>query len=355
VHALIYRISISPETDDKMKRAILRGGYKSEDQFILHSIENQIREELDSEVVVYGSREASVFANREQEIFRRAAIDSSASRNLIAPSPRTPVTVENPNSSMLSQLPLWGQLYKFLPTKLGLRVLCNLTLTSTVSYKEFREAAAKEAVLFKGKLVKKDRSLGNKFGEELATAFPDDNDKSIRRYQDQYLVYARPNVEQISSLAAQMKWLSVDSKRKVGITKLGLEFAKLSNPIIDADGDEPLSQEEKMCIIDQIIEMYRAEASQMEFVLEQISSGISSRQMLNQRLVQFYRKNWSNESKQWKEGLFNTMRAGEIGRLYELRLVSKTRDGLNVSYAITEDGKKILDRLKREIQGTGAK
>ena len=256
---------------------------------------------------------------------------------------------------MVLQLPLWGQLYKFLPTKVGLRILANLTQSSTVSYKEFRETAAREAVLFKRRLAKKDRSLGNKFGGELSTAFPDNNDKSISRYQDQYLVYARPSVEQISSLAAQMRWLNVDAKRKVGITKLGLEFVKLSSPVIDGDGEEPLSREERNCIIDQLITQYRAEALQMEFVLREIASGTSSRRALNDRIVQFYRKNWPNESKNWSEGVFNTMRAGEISRLYELGLISKTRDGLMVTYSITEEGEKVLERLRRPSVGIPAR
>jgi DNA-binding transcriptional ArsR family regulator len=333
-----------------MKRAITKGGYGSTDQFIRLAIDNQIRDELEGSYE-WPAPVSNPIGSRSSSLGEGGGI----ARNLLSPPNRTPVIVGLPAPSMVSQLPLWGQLYKFLPTKVGLRILANLTQTSNVSYKEFRETAAKEAVLFKRRLAKKDRTLGNKFGGELSTAFPDNNDKSINRYEDQYLVYARPSVKQISSLAAQMRWLSVDAKRKVGITKLGLEFAKLPSPIIDGDGEEPLSREERNCIIDQLITQYRAEALQMEFVLREITSGVSSRQGLNDRIVQFYRKSWPNECRNWREGVFNTMRAGEISRLYELGLISKTRDGLMVTYSITEEGERVLERLRRPPVGIPAR
>ena len=336
-------IEVPKRIHEQLSALLVKGEYEDLNQFVLVAVENQIRAESGEEDPWEVS--APVL---EAETKTPLPLKGTLPVNGLLVRPFSyPIVSDHPISSEFPSRPLWGQLYKFLPSKVGLRVLANMSKTGPPSLNQFRTTAAEIATGFRRVLVNMDRKLGRKFGEELSTSFPSNNDKSRKRFMDQYLIYFRSSNAKIDGLPARMGWLNVIKDGRsisVGITKSGYEFAKLENPIIDHQGVEPLSSEEKDFILNHILATHRGEALHTALVLRAISSGVASREQLNQAMAVAYREHW-NDAESWSPAVINTMRSGIISRLFELGLIEKQKTGVKVTYLVTAEGLMWLGRL----------
>lgn len=347
-------IDVPRRLDDRIKAILTNGEYTDLNQFALVAIENQIvAESAGGNPWEQGTVETSKGEEAQTISVQNKNVEQYGASLVSKPAQR-PILVNAPEENELFKGPLWGQYYKFLPAKVSLRVLAAMSKDSPPNYGEFRQAATEVAVRVGQLLAKRDKKLGRKFGEELFTCFPMNTDKSRGRFMNQYVVYRKPSTGKIDGLPAKMKWLKAfadNGSVKVGITKDGYEFAMIDNPVLDAEGNESLSHEEKEFILSNITLNNEDEATHIFLVLDVIASGVSSRELLNQTLSARYAKRW-NGAEGWSAGVVNTYRAGAISRLYELGLIEKSRNGLTVAYKLSQSGLAWLDKLRATLKAS---
>lgn len=250
-----------------------------------------------------------------------------------------------PDNDLLVAGPLWGQFYRILPTKPALRILGQLSADAQPTFASFKSAATAEAEAMGLLLLERDVSSGRKFGDRVSTSFPSPDEKSRRRYRDQFLGYVRPGDGRLDGLLPRLKLVniwSVEGTHMIGITAAGLEFAKLPNPVIDGGASKSteaaFSAEESRFLLDHIRTKLPIEDEHMRFLLHAVQDGITEREALNDRMRDFYGSRVSDSSS-WSDAHVNTMRAGVTSRLYELGLLERERSLEGVKYTLTEAGR----------------
>jgi hypothetical protein len=268
--------------------------------------------------------------------------------------------------------PLWGQINRIFPLKVALRHISHLNIS---------ENGLMDIDLFKPgqDLIKSLADYGNmlnlidKAGERgksrrLSTGLPIGDDsyklqKSMARFLSHFVFELRKD-NLITGGLAKMKFLElyrIDGEGvKVGITKAGNKFSKLSNPLLDDDpifsgkdvsqfenmsdeekisylgkDCETLSGKEKDFIINHVKESYPAEYSAIKSLLNNINKGKNSPTALKSSM-QTYLANGLSES------ALATVVNGLVSRCAELGLLGKTKEGLNVTYHVTNAGKSLI-------------
>ena len=252
--------------------------------------------------------------------------------------------VADPDSSAVAGPLLWGQHYKFLPTKVALRVLARMASTIPL-LGTFSQTASAVAVGWGERLRSIDKEQGRKLGDQVATSFPEGNEKSTHRFRDQYLAYLRPSDRRIDGMLPRLRFVTVysdDGSNRIGLTSAGREFVAMRNPVIDDGATGPsLSDEEVSFLLRHIQSKLPAEAKHMAALLRLTSQGATSPEALNRKMGRFY-QDYQDDGRPWTRGHLNTMRAGVTSRLFELGLLSKEKQGVAVTYHPTERGKNWL-------------
>lgn len=169
----------------------------------------------------------------------------------------------------------------------------------------------------------------------------------MKRFATQYLIYVRVISSRLDGFLPSLKMVNIleedeGTVTKIGLTDFGNEFAKLKNPIMDDSGVTALSQDEKKFITDHILKNLPNESLHIAHTLNLIKTGTDSRMELNKKLRKFYNKNFPNYVN-WSDAVVNTMRAGLLGRIYELGLLGKKKEGKKVQYSVSDDGTRFLE------------
>lgn len=338
-----YLVDLPPSLVDKVRRVLEKGSFGSFHEFIITALENQARAE---------EGDVNPWLNEETRIEEIHPVNQSKGRDIMSSllvAPKEPLRFFMPPlGDNIEPGPFWGQYYKFLPTKLAVRVLYNLTKEKYPDYRKYRDDGATCAVAFGRELSKLDDSLGHKFGYRIGTGFPSKGEKSTSRFMDQYLVYVSPNRKLVRGLPAKLKFINFEeegSTLQVGLTEAGYRFADLVNPVIDHTGKNAISSDEAKFLLEWLQQVAPAETKHMLVTLQLISSEATSRTQLNEQLELYYTKDWPGLF-DWSEGVVNTMRAGVISRMVELGLVTKRKEGITVNYQLTPAGVEWSSRVK---------
>jgi hypothetical protein len=251
-------------------------------------------------------------------------------------------------SSLQRDQYLWGQYNRILPTKIVTRVMANLAKnnsTDTVLLEDLQEKASEIARNVGRDIERADERIGRKRGEIISAGFPIGKgpgaDKAKLRFKNQFVGYlsggkaegASPTLKFIDFLG------NTKNSTRVGITDFGLKFASLSNPVIDRqDYSTPFSSEEVTFLLDHIVSQLPEEAELIQLILSNVKKGIASPEGLNERV--------RSSHPEWKRSQPSTMRAGVVSRITELGLLDREKDGVKVTYRLTELGEKYLARLE---------
>jgi hypothetical protein len=215
---------------------------------------------------------------------------------------------------------------------------CQAQISSTVPLGALHESAADAARQYGKVITKKDRELGRKRGNILAAGLPVGNeDKSKLRFKTQFIGYL--SKDKLEGACPTLRFINIvkdkDGTVVAGLTEYGLKFASLENPILDRDDfSSPFTGAEVDFLLDHIKSMLPSEFELMRFVLQKISSGITTPDELDEELGKF--------NHEWKGSEASTMRSGLISRLIELGLVRRNKDGVKVSYVLTEKGNDLI-------------
>jgi len=241
---------------------------------------------------------------------------------------------------------LWGQINKILPIKFVVRLLAN-ELSSDGEpplLGEFAKSAAAAARAFGVDLRRVDEREEHAWGEQLSTAFPisDKVDRALARFGSQFVGYVRASGE-MSGALLELQFANIIGRNRdirIGLTEAGLQFAQLTNPVLDErEYSRPLSEEEIDFYLDHIKKRVPWEAAAFKVILSILADGITGREEVNREI--------SNRlSVPWSEAQVNTERAGTMARMFQLGLLDRKRDGIRVEYKVTERGMRWLRNSK---------
>ncbi len=337
-------VEISTDVAEKINKFIIEGKFSSLPEFIQIAIHNQLLIEETDVKSIKINLETSEFSTKPN---RHSALvmHNFSTNELLKLNPNGYDKIElvpNPLKNRLNSGPLWGQYNRIFPVKLIVRVLANLMLITQgpIDLEEFKKRTADLARELGRRLNDFDRLEQRGAGQKLATALPigDDYSKSIRRFVNQFIGSLDRNGKMIGS-APKHEFVSIIEPKtpKIGLTKTGLAFARLSNPILDSSSwDTSLSDKEVQFYLKHVRKLIPAEADLMDLVLSSIDRGYNSPEKLKEVVA-----NYDSNLKPTKA---NTIRSGLIGRLSELGLISIIRTGRMIRYELTKTGRKQLAR-----------
>ncbi len=340
-----YLVDVSPEIAEDMNKHVRSGKYKSVQDFILAALQNQVYIETENTNGDSETTATTGLSNLPMASTASLPPKTDAARLLLKPEPSDVRTV--PVGSVPRPSYLWGQYNRLFPVKIVVRVAANLSGQNGFGYVplgELQERTAEIAREMGRTILRNDRLLGRKRGTIISAALPigRDQDKAKTRFKNQFVGFlARSRVE---GAAPTLKFLNIMRGDKnivqVGITDLGLRFSSIPNPIIDRDDySTAFSLEEIEFLLDHIASEVPAEAKLIQLVLDGVKRGVATPEELND-LVRSYNVEW-NES----EAI--AMRSGIVSRVSELGLLERRKDGVKVTYLLSEPGANYLEKLKR--------
>lgn len=339
-----YIIDIPRWLDVKIKAILADEGsdYSSIGEFIVVACENQIR--IEAEDTEVGSIEPVA---TEKNVPRKEKLEHLLSSDILAVS-----TVNSPSPDKVDAILLWGQVNRIFPIKLGTRVLANSLKdmgAGLMNLEDFRNKATRIAREFGLKLRILDKRKMRKPGEKLSTGLPAGSkaELSMNRYKAHYLAY-QTGKGTLSGALADLRLANIEGDN-IGITEKGLEFAKLSNPLLDskeANLTMPLSGGEIKCFLSLVSEFLPDEHAFMNTVLGMIESGEPPREVFNSRVKGFLEKVWKREI---TNAVANTMRSGVLSRMWELKLVECRHVGKTVVYSAVRGSGGELGGAKEEV------
>ena len=336
-------IDVNSDLDLKISETIRSKGYRDFQHFASIALENQVlaENEIQQHWNIFRNhlRPDNVVSTHNDSLYLRPTSDCKI--------------LDSPTNEELVDDFLWGQYYRFLPIKLAVRVLVNLSGKYFPPYTEFIEAATSSAYSIRKELFRIDNRKRNHFGDKVSAGFPDETEESIRRFKDHFLITWRKGSSKLDGMLARLKFANVveiDGEPRVGVTDFGHQFAVLHNNVLDDNRLPSLSEDERSYLLKHIFRYMPNEAKHLTIMLNLIRSDNNTRDALNATLRDFY-PDLAAEAN-WSDNVVNTMRAGMIGRLQEMGLIDRHKSGKFVSYSVTEVGDSVANASisSREIR-----
>jgi len=257
---------------------------------------------------------------------------------------------------VLKEEPLSGYLNRLFPVKFALRMLACWSMqkaheagegelgpdTVNITLGEFRKLSSQTCAYARKWLVDLDRRAGkgNK-GAEVAAGFPEDNKKAKDRFCAQFIGSMRKN-ELTGALYELGLVTSVDFMGHISdeiyFTPEGWEFMVLSNSLMDNGGKgwidyiksgKRFSDPEIDFLLRHIKQHLPAEWAFMQEVGTLIDAGSNRPKTLEENII-------SNHD--WEKTRASQYRNGVLSRMEELELISREKEGRQVTYHLTEKG-----------------
>ena len=346
-------LDIDPQLELKIEGIIRAKGFRDFHHFATVALENQVAWET-GDITGKGLTNAldlqiSQLNKAVPPVNEALEAALTANKNLLRmPNPKPKLShlslPENANSV------LWGQYYRFLPVKVGVRVLLNMYTEHFPELRDFTEKVTNVALPLRHQLAKLDRMDRRSFGELLSATFPTNDEKSVSRFVNQYMLHLRTSDMTLLGMMPELKLINVISDDKgiarIGLTNFGSQFALLQNPAIDLDKPESLSSDEIDFLLNHIADNLPAEFEHMTIALKAIENGKKTRNELNAALKGYYLH--YHKGSEWSDTVVNTMRSGLFSRLNELGLVRREKHGKYIRYHITDVGKRYIQSISEK-------
>jgi hypothetical protein len=336
-----YIIDCPKDIHEKVVDLIAKGRYSSMQDFAITAFQNQMVIE-NSDLGLQRDNKHTI--QRDSQLSPQELGDGKIdySVNQINPDIITHVEI---NKSKGSDHWLFGQINRVLPIKFGLRMLLIMLQEKGqwLPLEYFHEKAAKNARSFGDKLEEIDEHKQNKRSEKLSVGFPIGSiSKSLDRYKSQFLGYVKPTSGIYVGALPILNFAEIiknkDDKYSIGITKPGKSFGMLQNTFIDKlDGLESITEQEATFYIEHIIESVPSESSAVNIILDLINSGINSPKQIDEKIGAMF--------PEWTDNQVTTNRSGVLGRVWDMGLINKERDGLRVSYSLSKFGLRMLKKF----------
>ena len=253
--------------------------------------------------------------------------------------------------------PLSGYYNRIFPVKFVLRILAALSLLNThefadssddwsgdfepISLDELRKISLEHAIYARTFLTMIDEE-SNKLkntGSEISVGFPEDTEKARERFVAQFVGSMRK--KQLSGALIEMGFANLPkfgpfSMDEIHFTKAGWKFMMLPNPLIDngvqgwidfAKTGKRFSEQEIIFLLEHFKEKLPNEWEHLRNISIEISKGNCRPKILDKELMRIYH---------WELTAASQIRNGAIGRMEELTLLTREKDGREVTYKLTD-------------------
>jgi hypothetical protein len=257
---------------------------------------------------------------------------------------RTPINY-NKISEVLLKNPIkngyiWGQYNKFFALKFAVRYLAYLQSESNylaINLNEFHDRGSHAASQIKQILIQSDNKAGRVWGEGFSTGLPDNEEKSRSRFKHHFIGYLDTKGNPVGALP-DIGFIVIDDG-KVALSRYGLAFAKIKNPVLDENLFSPhlFTWEEQQYLIDHIKNNISIEWNGMKSVIHWINEGINSPEKLNAKFATL--------DSTWTSKMANTYRTGMLARMFDLGFISRKKIGVNSNYVVTDIGNKTVEAV----------
>ena len=226
---------------------------------------------------------------------------------------------------------LWGQFSRFLPIKFTLRILawCELRNNHPVTIQEWSMAVRTLSPFYRLILRELDLAYGTRRGEQMASGFPKDTEKSTERFTRHFCADIYSDGKMVG-LPSHLGLITNDGDR-IQFTAEGLAYVEATNPLIDKAGPEgrTIGADEETILLSTILNHLPSEWKFMIQVRDWIDEGFNTPTLLEGKIKQIYGRGTPTD---WNENQIPTYRGGVIGRLGELCLITREWKFRSVTY-----------------------
>jgi len=179
-----------------------------------------------------------------------------------------------------------------------------------------------------------DERQGTRRDDRLDVGFPsgDDEDAASSRFLSQFFFDQREDGS-VSGALPLLRFVGPVAEDRIGLTEAGLTFARLENPVLRAprEAQRRLSAEESEFYVQHVMERVPGEAAAFTAIAEAFRNGIHT----NTDLADHLRNSVGPD---WSDSLVSTQRSGAMGRMLDLGLTRRERQGVRVKFYLTEAG-----------------
>jgi hypothetical protein len=225
--------------------------------------------------------------------------------------------------------------------------------TDWINFSDFSEKLTALGYNIRLLLEKREKKLDVTRGESIKMGLPLKDLKSQQRFTDIYAGRLRTDNTN-DGLLADLEFAFIKkmvdgsvTKSVIGITDYGYEFARLHSPLIDdclLNGEtvsDALSEEEVIYLLRHIEKVRLADLEFLSFIYRSIKGGSNNPKQLTKLVSHYF------EKYELKSNFINTLQAGSLARLIEMRLVRIVKNGIYSSYQVSSSSNK-LDRILTE-------
>jgi hypothetical protein len=159
------------------------------------------------------------------------------------------------------------------------------------------------------------------------------------------VVYRKRRGE-LSGLMVDLKLINVVAQRKERLvvpTHVAWEFARLPNPILDGGQDghaEKFAPAERSLLLRHILSSVPVEMFAYRVILEAVQKGSNTPDTIDAALKTYVTE---DRAEKLSQSFLASQRSAAISRMSDLGLIERQRDGVRVSYAMTEEGRAFLE------------
>ncbi len=369
---MIICIEVTEKTMETLERLLEVGHYRDYAQAISVAIANQMV--LHREVPTAGflvipnnnSRSSASAATDSQPTVQSSAKGSLGERKgisalfgLVSSDHPVGAAAPLPNDTFVpgQEVPvdrwIFGQHNKLLPAKASCRGLANLLIRSAdvdngILLTKAASEIAYESVVLGDYLWRLDRRYRLDRDEALSYAFPrsgsDTEDKARIRFANQFVASINKQ-GLLSGLLTDLKLINHDhgKNRTILLTEPGWHFAKLQNPILDggSTSERPIkfSPEEIAFLLEHIHLRVPVEDFAYRAVLGAIAEKANTPEKLDTVLEKLLSR---RQEKPFSRAFLANQRSGVVSRMADLGLVGRLREGIRVTYILTQPGAEYL-------------
>lgn len=248
---------------------------------------------------------------------------------------------------------VFGQYNRLLPAKASCRALAHLLLGQPkgILLEDVAHRIAKEAAVLGDLLANHDDENDIARDDALSTAFPSTgrkSDKSRLRYANQFVASVNRQ-GQVSGLLMDLKLINTKGRQatRVMLTEVGWQLATMLNPILDSLQDRPtqkFSEHERCLLLTHIARSVPVEDFAYRAILRAILTGQNTPDAVDTALMENVPQ---GANRGLSKSFLSSQRSGAISRMTDLALVERVRDGVRVSYVVTDAGNKYVQNAYR--------
>lgn len=321
----------------RLQQLVAEKGYGSIAQVAAVALENQLSIELP----------LSPNSDTSRVDVQAALTDNTSSLPLALGKVSSPVTLDPAETVLASPDSgwLWGMVNRVLPIKVAARSLLLDTTDGLARLEGARAYSASRAHKLAQWILAKYGDTKPGRDDTLLTGLP--TREPLYKAKERFADFFFGRVDGAGKAWGALFELGLagvvknGEKYETALTSGGVQFARLSNPVLDEGNlERALSDEE----IDWYVTNIAMQVARERACLETLLGALLDRDLSTDDLTVICQRSLPQGL---SEASVQTMKTGALGRLDDLQLISRTRRGRTVSHSATSRGEAMLAVLRR--------